>query len=143
MRTVKVAARDLLFALENRVPGTTHYLDTETGEVIPAFSYNREKILADVQLHPNRFVRLAPQSGRDGFRVMEEFARTVSRPEIRARLDAALKQEHVFREFRAAVDEDPDERRRWQQFRGEALIQHVRKRLASLDVSLELIHGTD
>ena len=106
MRTLKASSRDLLFALENRVPGTTHYLDTETGEVIPVFSYNREKILADVQLHPNRFVRLAPQSGRDGYHVMEEFTRTVSRArKLRARLEAALKDEHVFREFRAAVDE--------------------------------------
>lgn len=143
MRTVKVEIRDLLFALENRVPGTTHYLDTETGEVIPAFSYNREKILADVQLHPNRFVRLAPQSGRDGFHVMEEFTRSVSRPEVRARLEAALKGEHVFREFRAAVDEDPDERLRWQQFRSEALIQHLRRRLEALDVSMELARDGD
>lgn len=143
MRPLKASSRDLLFALENRVPGTTHYLDTETGEVIPVFSYNREKILAEVQHHPNRFVRLAPQSGREGYYVMEEFTKTVSRPDLRARLEETLKHEHVFREFRAAVEADDDERRRWQQFRAEALIQHLRKRLEPLGFSLELTSGRD
>ena len=65
MRVIRVSTRDLLFAMENRVPGTTHYLNTETGEVVPVFGYNREQILAEIRQFPKRYVRLTLQVGQD------------------------------------------------------------------------------
>ena len=84
VRVLRVSTRDLLFAMENRVPGTTHYLNTETGEVVPVFGFNRDQILAEIRQFPKRYMRLAPQAGRSGYNAMVEFARTVSRPELRA-----------------------------------------------------------
>ncbi len=139
MRTVKVLARDLLFALDNRMPDTNHYLDTETGEVIPVFSFNRDRILAQLKVESDRYVRLAPQSGRRGYEIMEQFTKTVNRAELRSRLEAALGQESAFRNFRAVLKQEPFELKRWHGFRAEMIVQTIRDRLKEKDIRLELV----
>jgi hypothetical protein len=139
MRELRVSERDLVFALENRVAGVSHYLDTESGEVVPVFTYNREQILAAARASPGRYLRLAPQSGTHAFKAMEDFARSVSRSELRARLEAALKEEAKFKSFRHAVETDPAELDRWHRFRRAALVQAVRERLSETGVQLLLV----
>jgi len=136
---LRVSTRDLLFAMENRVPGTTHYLNTETGEVIPVFGFNRDQILAEIRQFPKRYVRLAPQAGRTGYNAMVEFTRTVSRPELRAELEATLDGHGVYRRFRAALKGEPRELHRWHQFHGERVAGRLRKRLEADGIAIELI----
>ena len=143
MRELKVSTRDLLFAMENRVPGTTHYLNTETGEVVPAFGFNRDQILAEIRQFPKRYVRLPPLSGRSGYTTMVEFTRTVSRPELRTQLEAALNEPGVYRRFRAVLKDEPRENARWQQFRGEKVAGRLRKRLEAEGIAIELIPDND
>ena len=143
MRVLRVSTRDLLFAMENRVPGTTHYLNTETGEVIPVFGYNRDQILAEIKEFPKRYVRLPPQAGRTGYTAMVEFTHTVSRPGLRLELEAALDGQGVYRRFRAALKDEPRENARWQQFRGERVAGRLRKRLEAEGIALELIPDND
>jgi len=139
VRTLTVSERDLFFALTNQVPGTTHYLDLETGEVIPVFGHNREMILERVRREPDRLLRLAPQSGRRGYETMVEFAKTVSQPGLRSRLDAALAGERPFRRFREVLKELPAEQRRWQQFRALVTTRVLREKLAALGYELETL----
>lgn len=143
VRIIRVEARDLLFALENRVPGTNHYLDTKTGEVIPVFSYNQSRILEQVKDDPDRYLRLAPQSGRSGFHTMKSFAATVSRPEFRQRLEQALAGSSTFRSFKAVLRSDPVEQRRWQHFRTEMMVRSLRSKLKEIGVELQLDRSKD
>ena len=129
--------------MENRVPGTTHYLNSETGDVIPVFGFSRDQILAEIRQFPKRYVRLAPQAGRSGYTAMVEFARTVSRPELRSELEAALNGPGVYRRFRAALKNEPREYARWQQFRGEKVAGRLRKRLEAEAITIELIPDSD
>lgn len=139
MRTIRVSTHDLLFALTSRMPDTSHYLDTETGEVIPVFGFNRDRILAMVKAEPARYLRIAPQSGGQGFEMMKRFCRSVTRSELRRRLEAALGEENAFRKFRQTVKEVPSEHRRWQKFRVETMAQGLRARLREKAIELELI----
>ena len=125
------------------MPGTTHYLNTETGEVIPVFGFNRDTILAEVRQFPKRYLRLPPLSGRSGYIAMVEFSRTVSRPELRAQLEAALNQPGAYRQFRAALKPEPREFDRWQQFRGEKVAGRLRQRLEADGIAIELIPDND
>lgn len=143
MRVLRVSTRDLLFAMENRVPGTTHYLNTETGEVIPVFGFNRDQILAEIRGFPKRYLRLAPLGGRSGYNAMVEFTRTVSRQDLRAVLEAALDGPGVYRKFRTALKNEPREHKRWQQFRGEKVASRLRKRLEADGIAIELIPDND
>ncbi|MEO0077987.1 MAG: UPF0158 family protein [candidate division WOR-3 bacterium] len=139
MRELKVLKKDLLFALDNRAEGIPHYLDTETGEVVPVFSYNRDRLLSEFRAVPGRYVRLAPLSGRQGYAVMEEFTRTVANVPLRSRLTAALQSENVFRSFRAALVDYPEELERWRHFRAESVTQGIRDRLKELGIELVLV----
>jgi hypothetical protein len=143
VRVLRVSTRDLLFAMENRVPGTAHYLNTETGEVVPVFAFNRDTILAEIKQFPKRYLRLPPQSGRFGYNAMVEFARTVSRPQLRAELEATLDGRGVYRRFRAVLKPEPREYARWQQFQGERVAGRLRQRLEAEGIALELIRDND
>lgn len=136
MRKLKVNRRDLIFALDNRVRGVANYLDTETGDVIPVFSYNRDQILDAVRETPDRYLRLAPQTGGQAYKAMAGFAATVSRPELRGQLEAALASPARFHAFREVVETNPVESRRWQNYRAEMLIEVVRAKLAARDIEL-------
>ena len=125
------------------MPGTAHYLNTETGEVIPVFAFNRDRILAEIRQSPKRYVRLPPQSGRPGYNAMVEFTRTVSRPELHTELEAALNGPGVYRRFRAVLRDEPREFKRWQQFRGEKVAGRLRKRLEADGIAIELIPDND
>jgi len=129
--------------MEDRVPGTTHYLNTETGEVVPAFGFNRDQILAEIRQYPKRYLRLPPQAGRSGYNAMVEFTRTVSRPELRTELETALDGRGVYRRFRAVLKDEPREYKRWQQFRGEKVAGRLRKRLEADGIVIELIPDSD
>jgi hypothetical protein len=137
VRTLRVPAKDLLFALDNRVPGTPHYIDTASGEVIPVFGFNRDKLLTEIRSQPGRFFRIAPPSGRQGFLAMEQFIATVKDAAFRTRLEAALKETNVFRAFREALAENEAEDDRWQRFRLDALTESLRGRLR--DAGFELV----
>jgi hypothetical protein len=138
MRELRVSAKDLLFALDNKAQGVPHYLDIETGAIVPIFNFNRDKILADIKAAPARYVRLAPLSGRQGYLAMEEFARTVANVLLRNRLNDELTGENKFRGFRAALADYPEELRRWREFRANAVTQGLRDKLKESGVALVL-----
>jgi len=139
VRELRVLRKDLLFALDNRADGIPHYLDTETGEVVPVFSYNRDRLLEQMKAVPGRYVRVAPLSGRQGYAAMEEFARTVANLPLQSRLAAALQSESAFRNFRAALADYPEELARWRRFRAEAVTQGIKDKLKELGIGLVLV----
>ena len=143
MMEIHVSGRDLLFVLDNRMPGTNHYLDTTTGEVIPVFSYNQNRILKQVKAEPDRFLRLAPKSGRSGYQIMKDFVATVADGNMRARLEKTLDDEHAFRAFRAAIKAAPAESRRWRRYRTDMMVDDLRKRLEERDIRLKLDYTED
>ncbi|MFO7638182.1 MAG: UPF0158 family protein [bacterium] len=139
MRKLRVLARDLVFALQGRAQGTVHYLDLETGAVIPVFGFNRDRVLATVRATPSRYTRLAPRTGRRDYEVMARFVETVDDDDLRGRLRAAIAGENVFSGFRSEVDRAPAERARWERYRAEKVADGLRARLAEAGIALELV----
>jgi hypothetical protein len=139
VRQLKVLERDLLFALTNQVQETAHYLDLDTGEVIPVFSFNRDEILARVRERPERYLRLVPQSAHQGREMMERFIKTVSRQDLQARLKQALAGGRIFSRFREVLAHFPQEQRRWRQFRTMYLTAPLREKLRSREIELVLV----
>jgi len=139
VRAIKVSTKDLVFALSRRAQDVNHYLDAQSGEVIPVFSFNRDSILARVKAEPERYVRLAPLSGGQLFEAMKSFTTTVSRPDLHARLDAALKEGAEAGRFRETLEAFPIEHKRWRQYRIELLVRSLRGKLLERSIQLELI----
>lgn len=129
----------MLFALTNQMGNTAHYLDLETGEVIPVFSFNRNQILAKIKEQPTRFIRLVSQPSRLGRDMMQRFIETVRKPELKARLTAALQERRPFSRFRAVLQDFPAEFQRWQNFRTMFITGNLRERLFRQGINLEVV----
>lgn len=139
MRKLKVLERDLLFALTNQVKETAHFLDLETGDVIPVFSFNRNEIFLRVRECPDRYIRLVPQTASEGRRMMERFIETISRKDLKVRLSRAISEGRVFGKFREVLNNFPEEQRRWKQFRTMYLTEPLREKLKSRNIELVLV----
>ncbi|MEO0005247.1 MAG: UPF0158 family protein [candidate division WOR-3 bacterium] len=139
MRKLIVLERDILFALTNQMRDISHYLDLETGDVIPVFSYNREAILTQIKAEPARFVRIMPQTSRHGREMMNRFVETVKRPDLKARLKAAIKSDRAFSRFRRVLLNFPDEFKHWQRFRVMFLTEPLKIKLREQGIELILV----
>ncbi len=139
MRKLFVLERDLLFALTNQVEETAHYLDLVTGDVMPVFEFNRDEILMLVRDNPERFLRLVPQSHRQGMEMMERFIATVSQEDLRARLRTAISGGRAFRQFREVLRGYPKEWRRWESFRKMVLLAPLQEKLRERKIELVLV----
>lgn len=143
MRKLRVSERDLLFALTNQMQETAHYLDLETGEVIPVFSFNRDEILKLIRQQPDRYLRLAPQSSRESQEMLKGFIRTISRPSLKTQLLSALQEKRVFARFRQVLAQFPKELKRWHSYRMMVLSEPLRRKLRERGVELVLIPDRD
>ena len=119
--------------------GTVHYLDVETGDIIPVFTFNRDRVLAEIHSSPDRYVRIAPQSGRRGYEIMQEFIETVDDDDLRDRLRTAISGKNTFSCFRDALADRPKLKKRWSRFNAEAAVQGLRDRLAERSVEITLV----
>ncbi|MEO0009017.1 MAG: UPF0158 family protein [candidate division WOR-3 bacterium] len=143
MRKLRVSERDLLFALTNQMQETAHYLNLETGEVIPVFSFNRDEILKLIRQHPDRYLRLAPQSSRESQEMLKGFIRTISRQSLKTQLLSALQEKRVFARFREVLARFPNELKRWHSYRIMILTEPLRRKLREKGVELVLIPDRD
>ncbi len=139
MRKLFVLERDLLFALTNQMQETAHYLDLATGEVMPVFEFNRDEILIMVRDNPERFLRLVPQSSRQGMEMMERFIATVSQEDLRARLSEAISGGRAFSQFRQVLRGYPKELKRWENFRRIVLLTPLKEKLREREIELVLV----
>ena len=157
MKKLKVDFDDIAFVMEKQNDmGSSEHFDTETGEVLnipdevmdAAESGDVEEIaslpdweqelietakliLADEK---GRFQDIPRRSSSDGYELMAEFAESVGNAKLRTRLESALHGKGVFRRFKDALRDDPDEEKRWYKFHDEKMRQEVRDWLNSLDI---------
>lgn len=121
-------------AMDSQSFEISHFLDTETGEVItlPTGDLSYEE-MDDEELEElsgwqrdnaelarqvdagfgDRYLRIEPRSSHEGYREMEEFIRTVRNPRAKDLLERALGGRGAFRRFKDTLAEFPAEQKRW------------------------------
>jgi len=138
MKRLIVDQKDLFFAFENRMPEINHYLNLETGEIIPVFSFHREKILEQMKKEPDKYLRIKPISTKNSFQIMKDYIETVPVPKIRKELQEALAKKGAFRSFRAVIDKYSKEKEHWVEFKRNSTLKQIKDWLAEFGVELEL-----
>lgn len=138
MATLQIDCGDLLFALGSH--DTEHYLDLETGVVIPIFEdvFDDEQPELDLE-DGNRYRFIEPVPSHEGFEWMESFARRQQDGRVRADLLAALERRRPFRSFKDALASYPEVRTRWFEFEEERLLQYAREWLLGEGIQAELV----
>ncbi|KXA94752.1 hypothetical protein AKJ65_03550 [candidate division MSBL1 archaeon SCGC-AAA259E19] len=141
---LKVDLDDLCWAYEDAYLGNSYYLDIETGEVL-FFSDNLtgteggpegiEEIEDEVG---DRYIALPRTSPREGYRDMEEFIETVEDEDLKEKLSIAIDGKGAFRRFKDVLNQYPDERERWFEFKGNRTEKRVRRWLEAEDIRREI-----
>ena len=122
MKDLPVNLSELQIALESHDGGLglhTYWFDTQTGQVIfltedlEEQDELREQIEEDTD---NRFVEIEPLPSHDGFRIMENFVRTLPPSRTREKLECSLGGPKPFRRFKDAVRENRKVLEKWYKF---------------------------
>ena len=143
---IKVSFFDFQMALENNSFGGVevhHFLDTETGEIIPLCSEYEDyeelsgRIEADFG---ERYRRIEPMSSRESFRIMEDFAASLPESRLKSRLLEALSRNKPFFRFKDVLHSEGSMRDQWFAFRDDAHARYAREWLESEGIDAELAH---
>jgi hypothetical protein len=142
---LRIDTGDLIDAIESSNDGLGHYLDLQTGDVIPvqldAFGpgdpeYAETEAVANDEV---RYRAIEPISSRDGWRFMRDFAQDVADPDVRERLLDAIHGSGAFGRFKRVLSYHDQLRAAWFRFRDERLLECAREWLASENVDAELV----
>src|SRR5512140_3096622 len=120
-RKLEISWEALEDAFENNAPEVHSYLHLSTGEVLRVVDG-----VADPAMHQRiasdpGYLRVDPVPSREQYRWMERFIATVTEPDLRGRLVAAIDGKGAFRRFKDVLMAFPAERERWFEFRTERL----------------------
>jgi len=142
MSRLKIDAEDLIMALEDHSYEVTHFLDLNTGEVLPVFTEmgfdENDEVKAQIDADPFRYRRIEPLPSSVGYNVMADFVETLPDSKASRHLTNALQKRHPFRNFKDALLYYPELREEWFRFRDQQLTQLASEWLKAEGIEAEL-----
>jgi uncharacterized protein len=142
MKKLPVDLDELALALETNDSGydlAAYWFDTGTGDVL----FVSDDLEEDQELRDQigedasgRFVKIGSIDSRAGFRMMEDFVRTLPASRVRDKLETSLHGPRPFRRFEDSVN-DENVREQWYAFRDEAVRRSAIAWLADLGIQAE------
>lgn len=97
--------------------GELVYLNTQTFEILShpdpvrwddsEYAHLIQEVKDKVALEPENYIAIDPPDARDSYRIMEDFAFSITDERLRDRLLEALNSKKPFRYFRATVEDSP------------------------------------
>jgi hypothetical protein len=129
---IAVDPGELSWAREDHHAEHLHYLDLDTGEVLPDHE--------DVAVGPRCLEVPKPEPG-EGYRDMADFIDTVADVTTRAMLSVAIRGPGAFRRFKDVLLEFPGERERWFGFKDARTRGRLEEWLADEDVEVEWVEA--
>jgi hypothetical protein len=79
----------------------------------------------------DRYIRIPERTASLAYQSMAEFIETVSDPDLKEKLSAALNGKGAFRKFKDVLIDDPKERKRWHGFNAKAMKKEITEWLKS------------
>ena len=142
-KKLEIDFEELKFAFEQfdtlGVP-IRNFLDTETGEIIALCEdwEDYEEVCARLDTGlGERYREIDTLEPHDDFRIMEDFAHSVSKQAVKSRLLDALSRNKPFRRFKDIVHSGESLRDEWHAFHDDALAQYARNWLEALGIEAE------
>jgi hypothetical protein len=145
---IRIDWGELGMALDSGDGMTRWLLDRDTGELIGLCEWDEmeeeEEIRAAIDAgEDGRYLEVPSRSSHEGFRAMEDFARSLDDDRIRERLFDALDRRRPFRAFKDALEAFPEVRERWFEFEEESLRRYALEWLQSEGIEAELVPFVD
>lgn len=93
-----------------------------------------KKDLREVEKNAKHYVEIERMDSNEAFRVMADFARTISDDNFRRRVDRALSQRKPFQNFRYEIDNSGTYREQWFDYKKQRLVEWVKSILEVNDL---------
>ncbi|HEX2094157.1 MAG TPA: UPF0158 family protein [Longimicrobiaceae bacterium] len=106
---LRIDASEFLYALDSHDPETEHYLDLQTGEIIPAtwgaFMSDEPEYaeLEAVRDDEERYRLIDPVPSREGWRRMRDFVESITDAHVQERLLDAIHGSGAFGRFKQVI----------------------------------------
>lgn len=123
MRELHIDWAALHSAFQMNMPEVRCFLSKEDGRVLKVAPSDPQ--LADVRRQAERFVPIEAVPSRIQYQWLDEFIAGVEDTAVRARMEAAINGKGAFRRFKDILLTLPEERRRWFEFRDQAMRQRL------------------
>lgn len=116
---------------------SAYFFNTQTGEVlILSEDFDRAQIEEIAEDASHRFLRIEPIDSREGYRIMEDFVRTLPPSRLRDELEWSLEGPKPFRRFKNALSDDAI-RAQWFGFHDAHMRKMAIKWLANIGIEPE------
>lgn len=120
MDPIPVNLEGLGNALDDGCAEHRWYLDLRNGNVLVVAEFGDfPEEYAEVQKHPEIFLRIESRSSREGFQVMEDYIDALPEGEAQRALARALRLPKPFRAFKDTLFDFPEEREAWFSFQAQ------------------------
>lgn len=143
MSHLKIDAEDLIMALEDHSYEVAHFLDLNTGEVLPVFMEmdfdENDEVKEQIDADPFRYRRIEPLPSSMAFNVMADFVETLPDSKASRHLANALQKRRPFRNFKDALLYYPELREEWFRFHDQQFMQLADEWLKDEGIEAELI----
>ena len=131
LRPVPTDLEDLSMVLEGDPVHGGGVVDLETGEVWPEFTLEESAQLDEEDLDDGeRWLWVAPQGSRDGYRDMEDFIAKLDDEDVADRLSIAISGRGAFRRFKDTLARWPELMTEWHAFSDDRQRGRARRWLA-------------
>ncbi len=118
----------LAVAFENQLPSSHSYLELTTGKVHT--QSGAPGVVPEPPGPADNFLYIQPRPSREGYRTMQRFIETVTDPQLKEALSAALVGKGAFRRFKDQLLDYPEFRQQWFVFKDAEVYAYVRDWLA-------------
>jgi len=145
---IRIDLGELEMAFDSGDGMTRWYLDRETGDVIGLAEWDEIEEEAEIRAAidedaDDRYLAIPSLSSHEGFRIMEDFARSLDDDRARGALLDALDRRRPFRSFKDALERFAGVGEAWFAYQSERLRQDAAEWLASEGIEAELVPFVD
>jgi hypothetical protein len=137
MKKIKPPIDTVLIIMEDQSEfGGSHYIDLETGEIVSPEM--EDHINYDDVQDEDRFFYIATMNSHEAYEIMRDFVLEIPSDETRKKMKDVLDRPGPFNNFRDALQQDPELRERFYQFKEDRLTNLLRRRLQEIGYELTL-----
>ena len=123
MRELEIDWAALHSAFQMNMPEVRCFLSLEDGRVLK--TPPGDPTLAKFRSEPDKYVPIEAVPSRIQYQWLDAFIKTVDDEAVRPRMEAAVNGKGAFRRFKDILLTQPEERRRWFEFRDQLLRQRI------------------
>lgn len=136
MNKLQVDLEYLLFAWQDESPDSAYYLDSETGSVllVQRDLDELDELKDAIELQPNRYLYVPKPDPSQLPMDLSDFIFTVADRHLKDLLSVAYEGTNRLAACKSILAKQPDELKRWEAFRKDAVRERVRRWLAANDI---------